>query len=163
MPQPSASRQPVNFSNAFCTSTGSGAPPESQDFSECKSAVLAAGWLSNGDEHGRHAGEHRDFLRLDVAHRRLGVEARVQHQFGAQADAEQHVHRQRIDVERRQHRQASRSSPAKTAAAGPRVVSMYCAGGGVRLACVSIAPFGRPVVPPVYCSTAIASSGSATG
>jgi hypothetical protein len=31
------------------------------------------------------------------------------------------------------------------------------------LACVSIAPFGIPVVPPVYCSTASCSRGSLTG
>ena len=43
MPQPSARRRPLNFSNAFCTSIGSGAPPELHDLSEWTSAVLAAG------------------------------------------------------------------------------------------------------------------------
>ena len=42
--------------------------------------------------------------------------------------------------------------------------ALICAVLAVRFACVSIAPFGVPVVPPVYCSTATSSSGSiATG
>ena len=53
-----------------------------------------------------------------------------------------------------------RSSPSRNAFAPAVIVSRYCALAAVRLACVSIAPFGSPVVPPVYCSTAIASAGS---
>ena len=43
------------------------------------------------------------------------------------------------------------------------VVSMYWLVAAVRLAWVRIAPLGKPVVPPVYCSTAIASRGSPIG
>ena len=44
-----------------------------------------------------------------------------------------------------------------------QAVSMTCATADDRLAWVSIAPLGSPVVPPVYCSSAIASVGSPSG
>ncbi len=63
-------------------------------------------------------------------------------------------------MEHRQH--AEHALLAAAAASGMQ--SSICQALAVRLACVSIAPFGVPVVPPVYCSTATSSRGEiATG
>ena len=60
--------------------------------------------------------------------------------------------------------QSVRSPPSVIAGGSVRVaVSMYCAQAAARLAWVSIAPFGRPVVPPVYWMTASVSVGSLIG
>ena len=69
------------------------------------------------------------------------------------ADAEIHHRGHGEDVEQRQHAEdavavAGRSSSARRFT-WPTLIE--------RLAWVSIAPLGVPVVPPVYCSTAIAS------
>ena len=59
--------------------------------------------VDHGGEHGRHPGKDGDPLGRQFVHHRVQVEARVQHQQCAQAHAEQQVHRQRIDMEQRQH------------------------------------------------------------
>ena len=61
------------------------------------------GVVDQRGEHRRHAAEDADLLGGDVLQRRLGIEAAVLDQLGAQPQAEQHVDRQRVDVERRQH------------------------------------------------------------
>ena len=52
--------------------------------------------------HRRHAGVDGDLLELDVLDGGGGVEARVQDDLGPQPQAEQHDHRERVDVEERQ-------------------------------------------------------------
>ena len=55
--------------------------------------------MNHGRVHGRHAGEHRDFLRLELLHHGFEIEARVQHDLGAQPDSHQHVDGERVNVE----------------------------------------------------------------
>jgi hypothetical protein len=45
MPQPSLSWQPVTCTKRCATSSGSGAPPEPQNFSDFKSWLLTPAWL----------------------------------------------------------------------------------------------------------------------
>ena len=58
-----------------------------------------------GHIHGRHTQKDADLAGHDCVERRLQVKTLVQDQLGADAQAEQHVHDQRIDVEQRQDRQ----------------------------------------------------------
>jgi len=102
MPQPSTSGQPVRRWKALCSSTGSGAPPEPQNLSDFRSCFSTPGTLRIA-EHRRHAGEQGDALGGDVLHRGFRVEAQVHHELRAEAQPEQHVHRERVDVEQRQH------------------------------------------------------------
>ncbi len=46
MPQPSHSRTPASAWNRSCTSSGSGAPPEEQTFSEARASRLTPGRFS---------------------------------------------------------------------------------------------------------------------
>ncbi len=90
-----------------------------------------------------------------------GIEARMQDDLGPEPQAEHQDHRKRVDVEERQDAERYAPCPPPARSGSVRVaVSAYCAQAAVRLAWVSIAPLGKPVVPPVYWMTASASRGS---
>ena len=55
-------------------------------------------------EHGRDAAEDADLLARDFLKRRLRIETHLLDDLRSEENAEQHVHGERVDVERRQHR-----------------------------------------------------------
>ena len=55
------------------------------------------------DEHGRHAREGGNAALTDLAQYRQHVKTRVQVDLGGSTQAKDHIHHQRVDVERRQH------------------------------------------------------------
>ena len=103
MPQPLFSFMPTLRSKILATSTGSGAPPEPALRQRRQIALVEIGQRGDRDPHRGHAGKMRGALDLDVAHHGLDVKTLVQRdQIAAAERGEQH-HRQRIDVEQRQH------------------------------------------------------------
>ena len=89
------------------------------------------------------------------------IETRMQDELGPQPQPEDHDGREPD----RCGRAAGCAKEALLALVMQRLgcassISRYCAQAAVRLAWVSIAPLGEPVVPPVYWMTASASRGS---
>ena len=96
-----------------------------------------------------------DALGLQIMQHGRHFEPRMQHDMRRPASRRYSmVHHQRIHVERRQHGQHDFSAWAHAPADPPSAVCQIWCVAAVRFACVRMAPFGKPVVPPVYCSTA---------
>ena len=118
MPQPLFSFMPILRSKIFATSTGSGAPPEPQLTSDDKSRLSRSGRLAIAIHIVGTPGKRRRALDLDVAHHGLDVKALVQRDQIAAPERRQQHHRQRVDVEQRQHadhaldRRCARRAPA---------------------------------------------------
>ncbi len=142
-----------------CSGRGRGAPPEMQTRSEVKSVLATAGQSSSAWYMVGTPGRAVACVRLKRLQRLLGIEPGQHHDHPAIQDrAVQHAPcwRTRGTAAARRSLRPARRETGRSAGSA--------AHSAVRFWCDSIAPLGRPVVPPVYCSRAMSRSGSmATG
>ena len=158
-PKPSMIRAPVSCSKRCSTSTGSGAEPEKQDFTQRDVHALDAGKLLIA---ANIAGTPmKSVTRCFVTAVDDGRDvARVRQEDHRAAGEDREVHAR--PSSRRRGRAAARRGTTSSAKSAMCSHAMALWTLPERLRCVSIAPFATPVVPPVYCSTAMSSSPIAT-
>ncbi len=106
MPQPSLRLQPVSSAKRCATSQRQRRAARAAVLQRAQVELLDARVVDQRGEHRRHTGEAGDLLVRQVAAARLRRRsARAARSRRRAAHAEQHVHRQRVDVEQRQHRE----------------------------------------------------------
>ena len=162
IPQPSSRRHPVTRWNLSWTSTGKGAPPEAQNLREERSNFAMSGWLAIAIYMVGTPGKTVGFFLL-----KSFITASSSN-FGCRMISEPPaMPKFMITVSAYIWKSGSTAStfsvPSTRTGSSPCCMALSCWHAAIRFLWVSIAPFGNPVVPPVYCRTATFSEGFATG
>ena len=161
MPQPSFKLAPVSALNRAFTSTGSGAPPVPQYLSERRSNFSASGCARMPVNMVGTPGKMVTFFSAS-SFSTVGTSKRVCRMTSAPMRMPNTMFKLSAKMWKGGSTARMRSWPNSTTLVSPLTVSKNWLHAAIRLAWVSIAPLGKPVVPPVYCNTATASRGSAS-